>query len=243
MKLISARSGNHNTVSINLPYYRQRLVLSDYVLRYLFDNPNYFLEANKCASISEFADRVKEYFFRRAIRDGLCMLQNMPDRNDSVMEIGGGIGASLALFIQNMRSVDRIIFVEQETRTIRGNQWCMRKLAQQFLERNGIPRDRYIFLPASKHEIHNIMSASISMVVSFRALGYQFPVDFYASEISRLLKSSGVLILDISKARQNSSGEFRKNMFTIEKMFQNVSIIEETHARLRLKACNPVATL
>lgn len=126
-----------------------------------------------------------------------------------VLDIGGGIGAFEAQLHHHLKQkTQSLTVVDKTTREVDGHTFSMKTLVEEFWQANGIPKKAARFLEVGTPETEKALSEKqYDLVVSFRALSFLFPYEWYGSYIKSNLKIGGFLVLDIKKV----GSEFDKN--------------------------------
>src|SRR5688572_6775771 len=95
------------------------------VAEYLRANPSYLSSSQS----REHSDLAEAYFVERVWRkDWLALLRYLPDRVESVLDVGGGIGG-VSLLIHRFAGQPTITLIEQAVRHLQGKDFYVLNLA------------------------------------------------------------------------------------------------------------------
>jgi SAM-dependent methyltransferase len=163
---------------------------------------------------------------------------HLPPQVKSILDIGCGI-AALDIFLDKLVSPEKI-FLLDKTHTEQ-KVWYMFEekgafynsldLARETLVLNGVSPSKVELVTAPNDGLIPLDADSIDVIISTISWGFHYPIKFYIESVHKLLRSDGILIVDIRK----DSGGFDE----LGKLFE-VTVIDDYSKFQRVKCIKKI---
>jgi hypothetical protein len=144
-------------------------------------------------------DAAKAYIHGRTEDcDVFPLLPHLPEKVENILNIGGGAGVFEPLIFNHLNR-PKITLVDKADRLAPdGVTYSLKNLAEDFWRANGIGSEQSRFLTPENYE-RFACDRHYDVIVSFRALAFLFPYDWYGPFIEKYLRPGGILVIDIKR--------------------------------------------
>jgi len=151
-------------------------------------------------------------FFQSVQEDYQLLSPHLPGSLGTFVDIGSGIAAlDLFLLLDNPQSRVCLVDRTEVSNSIwygleeDGAFYNSLDLAIELLVANGVEADRIQTYEAPEDRILPLATNSVDLVISTLSWGFHYPVSIYLDEVTRVMKPSGTLILEIRKGSDESN--------------------------------------
>jgi len=236
--------------SVDLSGVGDPLFFPDSAVDYLRANPAYTIDRFPLLAEPPAEELARAYQEGRIAGDWRNLRRHLPNRAESVLDIGSGIGAIDVLLY---RALDRprLTLVDRAKRTLQGRDFDVLRVSREFFDGNDVPDSKARWIDARDPAALGAVAAdSYDLVLSLRGLGYLFPYELYRGAIRSSIAPGGELILDARKMetsrRLDAAGhaeleaagvrDYRALEQLLMRDFRSLKRIGEGVDRVRLKA-------
>jgi SAM-dependent methyltransferase len=154
-------------------------------------NNNYDIETSYFSDMEKLANKIALH---------------LPPQTKSILDIGCGI-AALDIFLDKLTSPEKIFLLDKtqvEERVWynfneKGAFYNSLELAKETLTLNGVNPSKVELITAPDDGLIPIDADSIDVIISTISWGFHYPIKLYIESVHNLLRSDGVLIVDIRK--------------------------------------------
>jgi len=176
-------------------------------------------------------DNLAQLYFDEILEIYRNISKSLPSQSTNILDIGCGIGGINAFIYQHYKNKPNIhlldkdgigeIFYGFEKEASHYNNL---NLSKKFLVDNGLSEKKITTYDISKVEFPN--NIEFDLVISLISWGFHYPLDTYLTNVSDMLTSGGVLILDL---RKNSN-----DLNLLDSSYTDIEIVDEDYKRIRV---------